>query len=1155
MWLRSLTKTSLAMKLTIFFLTAALMNVSANGVSQSVTFSGKNVALQKVFSVVEKQTGFVVFCNYELLKSARPVTIDSKEIPLTAFLNLVLTGQRLSFTIVNKTIVITRMPPLPPDQQPGIPTIPPVVVNGKIVNKEGDPVVASVIIKGTNRGVNTDQEGKFTINNVEENAVLIISGINLETREFPVNGKTELIIQVSAKILSENEVVITGYSSERKGDITGSVAVVDMKNVRSIPTGTASQALQGQAAGVNVITSGAPGGRTDIFVRGITSFGNTEPLIIVDGIQGSLNNLNPNDIASIQILKDAGAAAIYGVRGSNGVIVVTTKKGKSGEPTISYDTYYGIQMPKKGNVFNLLNPTEYAAMLKEVNPGTILFANGVPDYTYAGPGNAGTAMEGDPAVDPENYVFDASNPENDYLIQKVNRGGTDWFHELFKNAPIQSHTVTTSGGTDRSNYLFSLGYLNQQGTMIESYLKRYSARINTQFKIKKNIRIGQNAYFYYKQNPGFTNQDDNNEISLAYRIMPMIPVHDIKGNYGGTWIGPELGSVGNPVATRERSRSEKNNFWNVSGNIYAEVDFLKHFTFRTTFGGNIDNQYNYNFNFNRYEDKEQHTSLNGFNENALYNSNYTWTNTISYQQEFGKHKVKALAGSEAIKNYGRGVGGSSVNFFSTDPDYLVLGNGTMNITNYSNAYVNALFSLFSRVDYSFDDKYLLAATLRRDGSSVFGSDMRYGVFPSFSVGWKISNEGFMKNVNLVNELKLRGSYGILGSQSNIDANNAFTLFNSGFGTSYYDINGTGSTRQGFYQSSIGNPGTGWEEDVITNIGLDATVLNNKLSVSIEWYKKSINGLLFPLPLPATTGGADAPTINIGDIQNKGWDISATYRGIITRDLQFSIGANITTYKNEVVKIPDPGYFDVANSRIGNLVRNQEGHSVGSFYGYEVVGIFRDDDDVSGSPEQTDAAPGRFKYRDVDGDKAITPDDRVFFGDPNPDFTYGLNLGINYKQFELSAIFYGSQGNDVINFVRYFTNFFGSAEGRAKSNLLKDAWTPDNPNSTIPAVEYANTFSTNGTFNSYLKENGSFLKLRSVILGYNFKPGALQRIGINKFRIYGQAANLFTVTRYTGLDPELNGNLGGSRSSSAFGIDYGNYPNNQKNFLLGLNLSF
>ncbi|MDQ6763808.1 MAG: SusC/RagA family TonB-linked outer membrane protein [Bacteroidota bacterium] len=720
---------------------------------------------------------------------------------------------------------------------------------------------------------------------------------------------------------------------------------------------------------------------------------------------------------------------------------------------------------------------------------------------------------------------------------------------------MQSHTLSGSGGSSKANYLFSLGYLNQEGTLIETFLKRYSARINTQFKPGKHIRFGENAYVFYKQNPGFNNLSEGNAISHAYRIMPVIPVHDIKGNYGGTWLGPEFGEGENSVAIQENTKNNKNNFWAITGNVYGEVDFLNHFTLRSNFGGNTDNQYSYFISPNRYHSKQDHFSENSFSENAQYNTNYTWTNTLNYGNTFGRHVLNVIVGSEAVKNNGRSLSGSANNFFSLDPNYLILGNGTSSIRNGSGTYVNTLYSLFGRVDYSFNDKYILGATIRRDGSSVFGADKRYGVFPSVSAGWRVTGEKFMQNISFVNNLKLRGSYGVLGSQANVSPSNAFSLYGGSFGSSYYDITGSSnSIQQGFRQTRIGNHETGWEENIVTNIGMDARVLNNHLDISVDWFKKSINGLLFPLPLSASAGGAAAPTINTGDIQNKGWDFSVTYnnRGSM---VSYNIGLNVGFYKNLVVKIPDPGYFDVAGSRIGNIVRNQVDHPVGSFFGYEVIGLFQSDDDVTKSPTQTDAAPGRFKYKDVNGDNKITPDDRTFFGDPNPDFTYGLNLGANFKGFDISAILYGSYGNDVFNLVRYYTEFMGTSVGRAKSNVLKNAWSPSNTNSSVPILESASSFSTNGVINSYYKENGSFLKLRSLVIGYTINPGLLKKIGVNDLRFYLQGVNLFTITKYKGLDPELTGNLGGTQSSAAFGIDYGNYPNNQKNILFGLNLKF
>lgn len=1024
-------------------------------------------------------------------------------------------------------------------------------VKGKVTAADDQQPIAgaSILLKGnTTNGTSTNADGTFTIN-AAPGATLIVSYIGYVTQEIPVGNQTTISVVLTPSVTSLSEVVITGYSSERKKDITGSVSIVDMKALKSIPAGSAVQALQGQAAGVNVISSGAPGSPSNIFIRGISSFGNAQPLVLVDGVQAELNDVSADDIESMQVLKDAGAASIYGVRGSNGVIIVTTKKGKSGAPVITYDAYYGSQQPLKGNVFNLLNSQDFAKLTKQAYPNTSLFQNGIPDFSYRGPGATGVGNAGSAAVDPSKYNFDAANPASNYLIQALNKSGTDWFHELFKTAPMTNHNLTASGGTDKSNYLVSLGYFNQQGTMIESYLKRYSARVNTQFKVKNNVRVGENMYVFYKQNPGFDNLSSGNPIAWTYRNMPVIPVYDIKGNYGGTFTGPELGSSSNPVAVQKNTVNNKSNTWDIVGNIFAEVDFLKHFTARTSIGGTIDNQYYTNFTFTPYNNSEGNTNPNSFAESALYNSTTMWTNTLTYLNTFGKHNLKVIAGSEAIRNYGRFLTGSSSGLFSTSFDYLSLSNGTTNITNASSAYNNTLFSVFGRADYSFDDKYLLGVTVRRDGSSRFGANRRYGVFPSFSAGWRVTGEEFMKNVTWLNDLKIRGSYGVLGSQNNVSPANAFTLFGGNFANAYYDITGAAKLSQGFAQISIGNPNTGWEENIVTNIGFDASILNNKLDISLEYYKKSINGLLFTQPLPASAGGATAPTVNIGDIQNKGVDLAATYRGTVNNDLKFTIGANITTYKNEVVNIPNPGYFDAANTQnLGTVIRNQVGQPVSSFFGYKVLGLFQSDADVSTSPTQSGAAPGRFKYQDVNGDGQITAADRTFLGNPNPDFTYGLNLGVTYRNFDFSTTLFGSQGNEIYNTIKSFTHFFSTYVG-AKSNDLLNAWSPTNTGSSIPKIESTGSFSSSGVSNSFYVEDGSFLKMRSLVIGYTVSPSTLKRLGINKLRVYAQGANLFTLTKYSGLDPEISGN------SSAFGVDYANYPNNQKNFILGLNLSF
>ncbi len=1045
-------------------------------------------------------------------------------------------------------------------------------ITGKVTgNDDRLPVIgAAVKIKGSSQATQTNADGAFTIS-ANQGDIIVVSFIGYDAKEVVISSQTNYAITLEPSSTSLNEVVVTGYSSERKKDILGSVAVVNVSKAIAFPTGSTSQLLQGQASGVVVLASGQPGTEASINIRGVTSFGNTQPLVIIDGIQGNINDLNPNDIESIQVLKDAGAASIYGVRGANGVIVVSTKKGQVGSTKITYDAYYGQRQPRSGNVFNIMSPLEQASVYSKIDPNHPIYRGGtVPDNLILG----GYAANGSAAADPSRYVFDPANPNNNYQIAKTNVEGTDWFHEVFKSAPQMSHSLSASGGSDNANYLFSLNYLNEEGTLIETFLKRYALRANTIFNVgkNKNIRVGENAYLFYRNSPGIPggNQNEGNAISFTYRMQRLIPVNDIAGNFAGTRLGTgEMGNAQNPVALQRLTKNNKQNSWNMFGNMFAEVDFLKGFTARTSFGGTVSNNYFLNFNFNPYYNREGFTNPNSLTEQANYFSQWTWTNTLTYAKILGKHNVKVLAGSEAVNSYGRAVGGSSNNFFSTDFDYLTLGNGTTDVVNFSGVGANSrLFSLFARADYQFNNKYLLNATIRRDGSSVFGIDSRFGFFPAFSAGWRVSEESFLKNVEWLNDFKLRGTWGKMGSFANVDPANAYTLFNQGFRTSYYAIGGANAITQGFNQGTIGNSKTSWEENVVTNLGLDMTFFKNQVSFSAEWYKKNINGLLFRAALPSTAGGALAPFVNLGDVTNTGFDFNLNYNSSKVKAFNYEVGLNFTTYKNNIVSLPGD-FFNAGNSRINSLVRNAENNPISSFFGYDIVGLFSGPADVAASPTQSGAAPGRFKYRDINGDRAITPDDRTFLGDPNPDFTYGLNLGANYKQFDFSTILFGSQGNQALNYVKYWTDFVGTFVG-GKSRVLLDAWSPtnptaprdqwtvSNPSATVPVAEAANTDSNSGQVNSYYVEDASFLKMRSLQLGYTLNPKLTQRYGIEKFRIYAQGANLFTITKYSGIDPELTAspsNLPGDQQSAAFGIDYGNYPNNQRSLLFGVSITF
>ena len=1040
-------------------------------------------------------------------------------------------------------------------------------VTGKVFSsKDNLPVgFATVTVKGTKVATTTDANGNFTLNLPAGKTTLVVSSVGYAPVEADASsGNVSVTLTESTSSL--DEIVVTGYTAQKKKDLTGSVAVVNVSNLKSVPSGTTESLLQGQASGVTVINSGNPGGGSSVYIRGITSVGNVDPLVIIDGTPGSIHDLNVNDIESIQVLKDAGAASIYGVRGSNGVIIVTTKRGKQGAAHITYDGYVGTQRPLKDG-FNLANTQETAnAYVKQYENDGIADGNKqfkeapdgtgiIPDYI-----TPTAASEGDPNTDPSTYkLYD--NP-----ITKANKTGTDWFHEIFKPALFQSHTVSASGGSDKSTYYFSASYLDQQGTLINTYLKRYSARINTTFNIKDHIRVGENAYVFYKQNPGFTNQNEGNAISMSYREDPVIPIHDIAGNYAGT-ISQGLGNAQNPVAIIERTANNKSNDWQVSGNVFAEVDLPFHLTARTSFGGNFDNYYYYFFNYTSYNDAENNTNANSFHEAAGYNSSWTWTNTLSFSNVYGKHNVKALIGSEAIENYGRFIQADRSNYYLTNPANLTVDPTLWTInfgspstqTNNSNdhPYQNSLYSLFARVDYNYNDKYLLSGTIRRDGSSNFLPDQRFGYFPAITAGWRISQESFMQGIAWLNDLKIRGGWGKLGSLSNSPSTNAYNLYNQAADNSYYDIGGKNtSSTLGVYASQYGNPISTWEKDKIVNIGLDATMFKRKIDLSVEYYKKSISDLLFQLSLPGAAGGGTSPYVNLGDIQNQGIDASVTYHANIGKDFKLDVTGNITSYDNKVIKLPFK-YVDEGSSgsgRLGAFSRLQAGEPVGEFFGYQVAGIFTDADQVKGAAVQDGAAPGRFRYTDVDGNDTINANDRTFFGNPNPKFTYGLTLNASYKNFDLSVFLYGSQGNKVMNYVRFWVDFPQVFDGAVSKDAVYNSWTPQNTNAKVPQLSRAANFSTTGSgANSYFMEDGSYLRCKSLILGYTIQPSVLKRIGVDRFRIYVQAANLFTITKYTGLDPELQAS--DLNNNTNFGIDFGNYPANQKTYTVGVNLSF
>ena len=600
-----------------------------------------------------------------------------------------------------------------------------------------------------------------------------------------------------------------------------------------------------------------------------------------------------------------------------------------------------------------------------------------------------------------------------------------------------------------------------------------------------------------------------------------------EGDWGGTGIAPRLGNAPNVVADLTRNKEDYFRDIRLTGSIYLDIMIMEGLNFRSTLGGTRDKGSLSDYTYATYERSENITTTSLI-ENTSYGSDWVWTNSLTFDRQFGQHKVMAVAGYEAV-NY--------------DIGRIISGTDSTDYTP------TRMLSTFIKADYIFRDKYLLSATLRRDGCSRFSESGRYGLFPSFSAGWHISNESFMDELKWISDLKIRGSWGITGNQFALSPLNAFYIFDENVSSSWYDIYGTfNSAVMGYYPARIGNPDARWESNTTTDIGFNAGFFNNKLSIVLDWYSKKASDLLYNPPQPGTAGIGDPPYVNVASMKNSGIDVEVSYQNK-WNNFGFGTSVILTAYKNQITGIADgTEYFNSGSLRIGSSVRNEEGHPVSSFYGYEVIGLFKNDTEIYNAPSQDGAAPGFFRFANNDTNGTyIGPEDRTFIGDPNPGFTYGLNMALSWKNFDITAFIYGSQGNDIFNYNKWWTDFWPSFQGQKSKDLLYNSWTEKNTSATVPRASNQSYSSTNLQVCSYYIENGSYLRLKSLQLGYTLPESITGKVKIKSLRIYLQAINLFTITGYSGLDPELGGN------DMAFGIDYGNYPN-VKQFLFGLNLS-
>ncbi len=1028
-------------------------------------------------------------------------------------------------------------------------------VTGKVTSaEEGSLPGVNVIIQGTGSGTVSDIDGNYSLVVPGPEAILVFSSIGYTTEAITAGNQTVLDVVLAQDITSLKEIVVTGYASQEKKDLTGAVSVVKPEELTAMPSTQIVNQLQGRVAGVTVTQDSRPGETAKIRIRGYTSLsGVNDPLYVVDGVPtGGLGGINPLDVESLTVLKDAGAASIYGSRASNGVVVVTTKKGKKGM-AVGFNMYAGTQQPGKGPIDDVLTTQDYADLTWDIYE-----AGGVPV---------------------NNPIFGPYNPANPGEPSFPSWAAeTNWWDEVTNPASIQNYDLSLSGGNDNSKFYAGLGYFDQDGITLYNYYKRLSGRFNAEFKIKDRVTIGENMSIVYQRGNNVSNQEEDTPLMNVYRLQGITPVivdeeingtthYFMPGDWGGTGISPGMGNQGNYVAARTRGQYNNGQDIRLLGNIFADVKIIDGLNFKTLIGGSWGQWYWGNWTGATYENSENRAT-SSYQEGAGYGSEWNWTNTLTYDKQFGDHRVLAVAGYEAIKTgIGRGMDASKAGYFSELLSYRTLTNGANpgGINSYF-ATPRTLLSTFLRVDYNYKEKYYLSATVRRDGSSVFGSENKYGTFPSVSAAWRLTEESFMSGISWLPEFKLRGGYGQMGSQLAVGPDNQYYQFGGDVNTSYYDISGSGtSSVQGFRPTTIGNTAVQWETLVQSNIGFDAGLFNNTIELVFDYYMKDSQDLLFRPDVPATAGAATPPVQNIGQMRNKGVDVQLIYKKIWT-DFRFTANATFTSVDNEIIAIaPGYDYFDAGGSRIGSFSRNAVGHSMGEFFGYEVESLFQSAAEISEAPLQSGAEEGFLRYKNVSTEETVTdetspdfgrqrisPEDRTYIGSPIADFTYGLNLDFGWKNFDLNAFFYGSEGNEVFNYNKWWLDFWPSFQGQKSKALLYEAWRPDRTNTDVPKASNKSNFSTNTESTSYYIEDASFLRLRQLQIGYTFPKSAVGNVFTN-LRIYAQGTNLFTLTGYSGMDPEQSV-AGGSGGDQSFGVDRGNMPA-VKSYLLGINMSF
>ena len=1042
-------------------------------------------------------------------------------------------------------------------QQPGR-----IMVSGTVSSPEGQPLAGvTVTVSGTDLRAVTAPNGKYNLNNVPSDGLLTFAIVGRTPVQTSISGRTTIDVTMS-RVAYLEAVVTTGYTQQRRGDITGAVSSVPVETMERETSASVLQKLAAATPGVTVNSSGSPGSRSTVRIRGISSFQNNDPLYIIDGVpveESYMNWLNPEDITSMQVLKDASAASIYGSRASNGVILIeTTKKGLVGPPRTTFRVRYGMSQPVRGyDDFLIQNSLDYfkvvRASFQNAGERTPINIYGdslnptVPKYIY--PNNCGATGVCN-NLDPSTYSY----PDN--LIMPGSNG-TNWWKAVFGTGKVTDANLQVSGGSPENTYGVSFGLFDQAGTARYNEFKRATVRANTEFRRNK-LTFGENLAIGLERSYGGLGDDALGEGGILGKnilMQPVVPVRDIAGNFASGKANT-LGNNTNPLKLAYEGRNNVGKYNRAFGNVFGGFTPLPSLSFRSSFGFNLfQGSYGY-FNGPTPENSEA-TAGNNIGEDQEGSNDWTWSNTATYVITYGLSTLNLLAGQEANAGTYRRIDASMANLLNTSVNSRFIQDGlgdasTKNVTSSGSRY--ALLSLFGKADYNFGDRYIVSGTIRRDGSSRLGPANRWGTFPAFGLAWHMSNESFFPKNSVVSDANIRYGWGVTGNQQ-ITPGRIVSQYNGDKGTTFYDITGSNTSIQpGYRQTSLGNQNLKWEEDKSQNIGTDLALWDNRLNVVFEVYRRTTDNLLFDPRLPAAAGQVAPPIVNIGSMENKGFDMSIGHRGT-----WWDMTLNGSHYKNKITAITadnDFFYGPIGVRLSPHPVINQVGHPIGSFYGYVSEGLFRDAADIAAHATQDGAQPGRMKFKDVNGDGKITSADETIIGNPHPNFTAGLDMNVRWHSFDLGATVFGSYGNDILDTQKQFY-IFRNFSTNVRKDLLANSWTPTNLNAKYPRIDKSDTYSSQ--ISSFYVEDGSYTRLRSLVLGYTI-PNDAPYLGraLSGTRVYLQGDNLITITGYDGLDPALpataaTGAAGDIRDQFR-GVDQGSYPSNRV-FSIGISTTF